>query len=48
MAERREITLGIRGKLIVYMDGTDIKIKNESSCHLLIDDEIILYPGQVV
>lgn len=43
----KRIVLGARGSLVVYYDGKDVRIKNESSCALVVDGELLL-PGQEI
>lgn len=39
------IEIGGRGRLVI--DGRDIKVRNETSCHLIIDNKMVA-PGETV
>ena len=41
----RLIEIGARGQLVI--EGKDIKIRNETSCHLIIDNKMVA-PGETV
>lgn len=43
----RTIEIGGRGRLVVYIEGKDIKVRNETSCHLIIDNKMVA-PGETV
>jgi hypothetical protein len=43
----KSIELGIRGRIIVYFDGKDVKVRNESSCVLIVDNQL-LHPGETI
>ena len=41
------IELGMRGRIVVYLDGENIRITNNSSCVLLVDNQL-LHPGETI
>ncbi len=43
----REIQIGSRGIIAVYFDGQQVRVKNLTSCHLIIDDQMVA-PGEEV
>lgn len=43
----KSIYIGARGRIVVYFDGKDVRVKNETSCHLIVDNKM-LAPGETV
>jgi hypothetical protein len=41
------IEIGARGRLIVYCQGNEVKVNNQTSCHLIIDGKMVA-PGETV
>ena len=41
------IMIASRGRLVVYYDGKEVRVRNETSCHLLINNQIVA-PGQEI